>query len=61
MSWFKEFKIDENALDMKQTPFHKLTENVENASKKESEEILSEIESLTDEDLKISTEKDFSV
>ena len=61
MSWFKEFKIDENALDMKQTPFHKLTENVEKEYKKESEEILSEIDSLSDEDLEITTVKHFTV
>ncbi len=54
-------KLDENALDMKQTPFHKLTENVENASEKESEEILSEIENYSDEDLKITSLKHFSV
>lgn len=50
-------KLDENALDMKQTPFHKLTENVENASEKESEEILSEIKKLSDQDLQITTSK----
>ncbi len=46
---------------MKQDPFYKLTVNVENASKKESEEILSEIDSLSDEDLEITTVKHFMV
>ncbi|MCR4720568.1 MAG: hypothetical protein K5655_02485 [Lachnospiraceae bacterium] len=38
---------------VKQDPFYRLTANVEEASKEESEEILEEIDSLSNEDLKI--------
>ena len=46
---------------MKKDPLYKLTANVKEASKAESEEILSEIESLTDDDLEISTVKRVTV
>ncbi|MCR4991393.1 MAG: hypothetical protein K6A38_11110 [Lachnospiraceae bacterium] len=46
---------------MKQDPFYKLTANVEDASGEETDEILSEIESLSDEDLEISNIKHFKV
>lgn len=46
---------------MKQDPFYKLTANVEEASKEESEEILAEIESLSDDDLEIVNIKHFTV
>ena len=38
---------------MKNDPFYKLTANVAEASKEESEEILAEIDRLTDDDLDI--------
>ena len=38
---------------MKNDPFYKLTANVAEASKEESEEILAEIDALTDDDLEI--------
>lgn len=40
---------------MKQDPFYKLTANVQEADKEESTEILDEIESLSDDDLSISS------
>ncbi len=40
---------------MKQDPFYRLTANVEEASKEESEEILAEIDNLKDDDLEIAT------
>ena len=46
---------------MKKDPLYKLTANVKEASKTESEEILSEIDNLTDDDLEISTVKHFIV
>ena len=42
-------------------PFFRLTANVEEASAEESAEILEEIEGLSDDDLKISSVKSFSV
>ncbi|MBR1861658.1 MAG: hypothetical protein IJ796_07355 [Lachnospiraceae bacterium] len=46
---------------MKKDPYYRLSMNVKEASKSESEEILSEIEKLTDDDLSISTVKRFKV
>lgn len=43
----------------KQDPFYKLTANVEEATAKESEEILNEIDALSDGDLTITTVKKF--
>ena len=40
---------------VKQDPFYRLTANVEEASKEESEEILEEIDNLSHEDLKIAS------
>ena len=40
---------------MKQDPFYKLTANVQEADMEESTEILDEIESLSDDDLSISS------
>ena len=40
---------------IKQDPFYRLTANVEEASKEESEEILEEIDRLSNEDLKIAS------
>ena len=53
--------LDAYLSEMKQDPFYKLTVNVKDASENESEEILSEIEGLSDEDLEISTVKHFTV
>ena len=50
------FKMDEIDInEMKQDTFYKLTANVQEADKKESAEILDEIESLSDDDLSISS------
>lgn len=44
---------------IKKDPFYRLTVNVEEASAEESREILDEIESLSDDDLAISSVKKF--
>lgn len=46
---------------LKQDPFYKLTANVEEASAEESLEILEAIDSLTDDELSISSSKRFAV
>ena len=46
---------------LKQDPFYRLTVNVQEASKEESDEILNSIDSLTDDDLTIVTTRHFSV
>lgn len=48
-------------IELKKDPFYRLTMNVEQASDLESREILDEIESLSDDDLKIVSSKRFSV
>ena len=51
--------LSEYIQKMKQDPFYRLAVNVENASTEETEEILDEINSLTDDDLQISTVRKF--
>ena len=46
---------------LKKDPFYRLTVNVQEASAEESEEILAEIDSLSDDDLAIATTKHFTV
>ena len=46
---------------MKQDPFYRLTIHVQDASEEESEEILSEIETLSDDDLTITTVRRFDI
>ena len=46
---------------MKNDPFYRLTANVEEASEEETQEILGELEALSDDDLKIASVKHFSV
>ncbi len=46
---------------LKRDPFYRLTVNVQEASAEESEEILSEINSLSDDDLTIASTKRFTV
>ena len=46
---------------MKNDPFYRLTANVEDASPEESQEILDEIEGMTDDDLTITTRKQFAL
>ena len=52
--------LSEYVQKMKQDPFYRLTVNVENASAEETEEILNEIEGLSDDDLQISTVRKFA-
>ena len=47
--------------ELKNDPFYRLTANVEAASEEETEEILAEIDSLSDDDLTISSTKTFTV
>ena len=51
--------LDDYLKRAKQDPFYRLTANVEAASEDETNEILSQIDSLSDDDLKISTVKRF--
>ena len=53
--------LNEYLSKMKREPFYRLTANVKEASAEESAEILSEIETLTDDDLEISSAKKFTV
>jgi len=53
--------LDEYLPKMKRDPFYRLTANVEDASAEETEEILTAVEGLTDDDLTISQTKKFSV
>ena len=53
--------IKEYLAELKSDPFYRLTANVEDATEEESTEILTEIESLTDDDLTISSVKRFTV
>lgn len=46
---------------LKKDPFYRLTANVEEASAEESEEILAEIDSLSDDDLTIVSTKRITV
>ncbi len=45
--------------EMKADPLYRLTANVENASAEETQEILAEIENLSEEDLEIAKVKKF--
>lgn len=45
--------LDEYLLKMKKDPFYRLTANVQDASEEETLEVLSELESLSDDDLTI--------
>ena len=49
--------IREHVTKLKKDPFYKLTANVEDASEEETEEILGEIENMTDDDLSIASAK----
>ena len=53
--------LDSYLPTMQKDPFFRLTASVEAASKTESEEILSEIEKLSDDDLEITTVEHFTV
>ena len=47
--------------ELKKDPYYRLTVNVQDADEAETSEILTEIEGLSDEDLKISSTKAFSL
>ncbi len=51
--------LSEYIQKLKQDPFYRLTVNVQNASASETEEILNEINSLSDDDLQIVTARKF--
>lgn len=53
--------LDEYLPRMKSDPFYRLTASVEEASTDESAEILSELDALSDDDLKISSSKKFTI
>jgi hypothetical protein len=53
--------INEYVKKLKEDPFYKLTMNVQEASKEESAQILAEIESLSDDDLTITSVRKFNV
>ena len=53
--------IKEHVAKLKKDPFYRLTANVENASEEETEEILGEIENMTDDDLSIVSVKHVAV
>ncbi len=52
--------INEYISKLKKDPYYRLTSGVKEASKEESNEILREIESLSEDDLSISTIKRFN-
>jgi len=47
--------LDKYLAEVKQDPFYRLTNNIEDASAEESAEILNALESLSDDDLEISS------
>ncbi len=53
--------LDEYLSAVKRDPFYRLTAKVDDASKKETEEVLSALDDLSDDDLEVTTVKHFSV
>ena len=53
--------VNQYVEELKKDPYYRLTVNVQDADEAETSEILTEIESLSDEDLKISSSKAFSL
>ena len=51
--------VQEYIEELKKDPFYRLSVNVQDAEEEESEEILSEINRLSDDDLAISSSKTF--
>ena len=49
--------VREYVARMRKDPFYRLTSNIENASPEENEEILAELENLSDDDLTIAAKK----
>ena len=52
--------LNEYIQKLKKDPFYRLTVNAENADAEETDEILEEINSLSDDDLQISTVRKFT-
>lgn len=52
--------VNQYMVELKNDPYYRLTANAEEASKEESDEILAEIESLSKDDLSISSIKTFN-
>ncbi len=53
--------VKEYIAELKSDPFYRLTANVQDASDEEAEEVLTEIEGLSDDDLTIASTKRFTV
>ncbi len=53
--------VREYITELKKDPFYRLTTNIQEASAEESDEILAEIEGLSDDDLTIASTKRFDV
>lgn len=53
--------VKEYITELKKDPFYRLTMNIQDASAEESQEILEEIEDLSDDDLTIACTKRFDV
>ena len=53
--------VKEYVEKLKKDPFYRLTVNVEEASAEETEEILTEMNSLSDDDLAIASTKQFTL
>ncbi len=53
--------LDEYIPKMKNDPLYRLTANVQDASADETEEVLNHLESLSDDDLEISSRKSFQL
>ena len=53
--------VSEYIQELKSDPFYRLTVNVKDASAEETDEIITEIESLNDDDLMIASTKQFTV
>ena len=53
--------VKEYLAELKSDPFYRLTANVQNASDEEAEEILAEIDGLTNDDLSIASTRRFTV
>ena len=53
--------LKEYLAELKQDPFYRLTANVEDASPEESNEILTAVSELSDDDLSISSVKRFAI
>jgi hypothetical protein len=53
--------IDDYVAKLKKDPYYRLTANVQDASDEETEEILSEIEGMSDDELAIAAVKHFEV